>query len=399
MKASGRRAIPRTVWLLGIVSLFTDLSTSIIAGLLPGFLVAQLGATYALVGLIDMVAEGTASFAKLFSGVLSDWVGRRKELAFLGYALSGLAKFLFPIAGNAGTVLGARFADRLGKGIRGAPRDALVADVTPSEVRGAAYGLRQALDEAGSLLGPLIAMALMWLLLGNVQAVFWVACIPAVLSLVILGFGVREEASPRAPDVGKFPLRMDALRALGIRFWLFIAALLILLLPRFTESFYLLRGQELGLPLGLAPALLAVMALMTTFLTAPAGSLSDRIGRWPLLFAGFAALAASHVVLALAGAIWAAFLGAALVGLHLALTQGVLATLVADMVPRKLRGTAFGIFHLVSGIAMLGTWAGGEIWDAWGASVMFWIAAAVTGLGLVALLPFARRRGREVIAE
>ena len=393
------RALHRTVWLLGIVSLFTDLSTSIVAGLLPGFLTTQLGVTVATVALIDAVAESTASFGKLFSGVLSDWVGRRKELALLGYGLSGLGKFLFPIAGNAGMVLGARFADRLGKGIRGAPRDALVADVTPSAVRGLAFGLRQALDEAGSLLGPLIAMALMWLLLNDVQAVFWVACIPAVLSLAVLGFGVRENAAPRAPDAGKFPLRMEALRGLGGRFWWFIAVLLILLLPRFTEAFFLLRGQELGLSQGFAPALLAAVALMTTFLTAPAGSLSDRIGRWPLLFAGFAALAASHVVLALAGAIWAAFLGAALVGLHLALTQGVLATLVADMAPRNLRGTAFGIFHLVSGIALLGTLVGGEIWDAWGSPVMFWIAAAVTGLGLVALLPFARRRGTEAIAE
>jgi MFS family permease len=377
---------------LGIVSLFTDLSTSIVAGLLPGFLTTQLGATVAMVALIDAVAEGTASFAKLFSGVLSDWVGRRKELAFLGYALSGLGKFLFPIAGSAGMVLGARFADRLGKGIRGAPRDALVADVTPAEMRGAAYGLRQALDEAGSLLGPLIAIALMWLLLNDVQAVFWVACIPAALSLIVLGFGVREEAPPRAPEAGKFPLRLEALRGLGGRFWLFIAALLILLLPRFTESFYLLRGQEVGLPQGFAPALLAAVALMTTLLTTPAGSLSDRIGRWPLLFAGFAALAASHVVLALSGTILTAFLGALLCGVHLALTQGVLATLVADMAPDKLRGTAFGIFHLVSGIALLGTLAGGEIWDGWGSATMFWIAAGVTCAGLLALLPFADRR-------
>lgn len=389
MRSGGLRAIPRTVWLLGIVSLFTDLSTSIVTGLLPGFLTTQLGATVAMVALIDAVAESTASFAKLFSGVLSDWVGRRKELAFLGYGLSGLAKFLFPIAGNAGMVLGARFADRLGKGIRGAPRDALVADVTPEEIRGTAYGLRQALDEVGSLLGPLIAIGLMWLLLDNVQAVFWVACIPAALSLIILGFGVREEAQPQAPGADRLPLRIEALRRLGGRFWLFIAALLVLLLPRFTESFYLLRGQELGLAQGLAPALLAAVALMTALLTAPAGSLSDRVGRWPPLFAGFAILAVSHAVLAMAGAIWAAFLGAALFGLHLALTQGVLATLVADMAPPKLRGTAFGIFHLVSGIALLGTLAGGEIWNAWGSSAMFWIAAAVTTVGLVALLPFA----------
>jgi MFS family permease len=388
---SGFRAIPRTVWLLGLVSLFTDLSSSIVYGLLPGFLVTQLGATIAMVALIDAIAEATASFGKLFSGMLSDWVGRRKELAFLGYGLSGLAKFLFPVASSAGMVLGARFVDRLGKGVRGAPRDALVADVTPAEVRGTAYGLRQALDEAGTLLGPLIAMGLMWLLLDNIQAVFWIACVPAAVSLAILGFGVREERRPRLPGVVKFPLRMAAMRGLGRRFWLFIAALLILLLPRFTDAFYLLRGQELGLRQAFVPSLLATTALMTTFLTAPVGRLSDSIGRWPLLFAGFLMLAVSHAVLAEAGSIPVVFLGAALFGLHLALTQGLLATLVADMAPADQRGTAFGIFHLVSGIAMLGTLAAGEVWDAWGAPAMFWLAAAVTALGLVALLPFAGR--------
>src|SRR5262245_9768480 len=345
-----------------------------------------------MVALIDAIAEATASFGKLFSGVLSDWVGRRKELALLGYGLSGLAKFLFPIAASANMILGARFVDRLGKGVRGAPRDALVADVTPAEVRGTAYGLRQALDEAGTLFGPLIAMGLMWLLLDNIQAVFWIACVPAVVSLAILGFGVREEAKPRPPEGERFPLRPQALRGLGARFWLFIGALLILLLPRFTDAFYLLRGQELGLRQAYVPSLLATTALMTTFLTAPVGRLSDRIGRWPLLFGGFFMLAVSHVVLAEAGSVPVVFLGAASFGLHLALTQGILATLVADMAPAEQRGTAFGIFHLVSGVAMLGTLGAGELWDAWGAPAMFWTAAVVTCIGLVALLPFVRRR-------
>lgn len=395
MTASGFRSVPRTVWLLGLVSLFTDLSSSIVYGLLPGFLVTQLGATYAMVGLIDFIAEGTASFGKLFSGVLSDWLNRRKELALFGYGLSGLAKFLFPVAGSAGAVLVARFVDRLGKGIRGAPRDALVADVTPAEVRGTAYGLRQALDEAGTLLGPLIAIGLMWLLLDNIQAVFWVACIPAVVSLAILAFGVREERRARPPEADGFPLRPAAMRGLGRRFWLFIAVLSILLLARFTDAFYLLRGQELGLRQAYVPALLATTALMTTFVTAPVGHLSDRIGRWPLLFAGFLLLAVSHGVLAAAGSVAIVFLGAALFGLHLALTQGLLATLVADMAPADQRGTAFGIFHFVSGVAMLGTWAAGGVWDAWGPAAMFWTAAVVTAIGLVALLPFALRPSAE----
>jgi len=382
------RALHRTVWLLGFVSLFTDLSSSIIYGLLPGYLVAHFGATVAMVALIDAVAEGTASFAKLFSGVFSDWIRRRKELALLGYGLSGLGKILFPIAAGAGGILLARFVDRLGKGIRGAPRDALVADVTPPELRGAAYGLRQSLDEAGTLLGPLVAMGLMWLFVNDVQAVFWIACIPAILSLAILSLGVREDASAVQSAEG-FPLHPDALRRLGIRFWLFIAVLLLLLLPRFTDAFYLLRGQELGLPLAVAPALLAAMSLMTTLLTAPVGHLSDRIGRWPLLIAGFALLAVSHAVLASAGSIALVFVGASLFGLHLALTQGLLAALVADLAPADLRGTAFGLFHLVSGIAMVGTLAAGILWDFWSSSAMFWIAAAVTVAGILALLPFA----------
>jgi len=382
------RALHRTVWLLGFVSLFTDLSSSIIYGLLPGYLVAHFGATVAMVALIDAVAEGTASFAKLFSGVFSDWIRRRKELALLGYGLSGLGKILFPIAAGAGGILLARFVDRLGKGIRGAPRDALVADVTPPELRGAAYGLRQSLDEAGTLLGPLVAMGLMWLFVNDVQAVFWIACIPAILSLAILSLGVREDASAVQSAEG-FPLHPDALRRLGIRFWLFIAVLLLLLLPRFTDAFYLLRGQELGLPLAVAPALLAAMSLMTTLLTAPVGHLSDRIGRWPLLIAGFALLAVSHAVLASAGSIALVFVGASLFGLHLALTQGLLAALVADLAPADLRGTAFGLFHLVSGIAMVGTLAAGFLWDVWSSSAMFWIAAGVTVAGIAALLPFA----------
>jgi MFS family permease len=382
------RVLHRTVWLLGIVSLFTDLSSSIVYGLLPGYLVAHFGATVTMVALIDAVAEGTASFAKLFSGVLSDWIRRRKELALLGYGLSGLGKILFPIAAGAGGILLARFIDRLGKGIRGAPRDALVADVTPPELRGTAYGLRQSLDEAGTLLGPLAAIGLMWLFVDDVQAVFWVACIPAVLSLAILGLGVREDAGAVQSADG-FPLHPAALRRLGSTFWLFIAVLLLLLLPRFTDAFYLLRGQELGLPLAMAPALLAAMSLMTTLLTAPIGHLSDSYGRWPLLIAGFALLAASHAVLATAGAIWMVFAGAALFGLHLALTQGLLAALVADLAPADLRGTAFGVFHLVSGVAMIGTLAAGWLWDVWSSSAMFWTAAAVTVAGLGALLPFA----------
>lgn len=385
--------MPRTVWLLGIVSLFNDLSSSLVFGLLPIFLVVELGATVTAVALIDGIAEMTASFGKIFSGALSDWIGRRKGLTVLGYGLSAAAKLLFPIAASPAAVFAARFFDRLGKGVRGAPRDALVADVTPVDLRGAAFGLRQSLDEAGTLIGPLAATGLMLLFANDMRLVFWVACVPALVSIAILAAGVRE--APRAnqarPPV--FPLHVAELRRLGGPFWLLCAALLVLLLPRFSNVFYLLRGQSLGLSAAHVPLLLSAMSLMTTFLTAPAGRLSDRIGRRPLMIGGFALLIAAHLVLAQAGGPALVFVGAALFGLHFATTEAVLAALVADMSPADLRGTAFGVFHLVSGIAILiGSLAAGWLWDSIGAANMFLIAAGVSALGVLMLLALSRRK-------
>ncbi len=388
MVGGGFRALPRTVWLLGFTSLFTDLSSSLIYGLLPLFLVSDLGASVLVVALIDGVAEATASFGKIYSGMLSDWLGRRKGLAVLGYALSGVAKLLFPIATSAGGILLARFVDRLGKGVRGAPRDALVADVTPPPLLGAAYGLRQSLDEAGTFLGPLAAAALMFLFAGDVRLVFWVACIPAVVSVAILVIGVREPER-RTERAAESPLRLAAARRLGRGFWLFIAALFVMFLPRFTDAFYLLRGQTLGLAPAQVPLLLAAMSAMTTFLTAPLGRWSDRVGRRLPVLIGFALLLLSHAVLAAAWTPAVVFVGAALFGLHFALTQAVLAALVVDLAPADLRGTAFGVFHLMSGLAILiGSSAAGWLWDAAGPAAMFGVAAAVTGAGLLVILPF-----------
>jgi len=382
----GFRALPRAVWLLGFTSLFTDLSSSLIYGLLPLFLVRDLGASVLVVALIDGVAEATASFGKIYSGVLSDRLGRRKGLAVLGYALSGAAKLLFPIATSAGGILLARFVDRLGKGVRGAPRDALVADITPPPLLGTAYGLRQALDETGMFLGPLAAAGLMLLFAGDIRLVFWLACLPAIVSIAILVIGVREPER-RAESVSGSPLRLTAVRRLGRGYGLFIAALFVMFLPRFTDAFYLLRGQTLGLAPAEVPLLLATMSTMTTFFTAPLGRWSDRIGRRLPVLIGFALLLLSHAVLAAAGTPALVFVGAALFGLHFALTQAVLSALVADLAPADLRGTAFGVFHLMSGLAILvGSSAAGWLWDAAGAGAMFAAAAGVSLLGLLAFL-------------
>lgn len=389
------RALPRTIWLLGVTSLFTDLSSSLVYALLPAFLVGHLGASVLLVGLIDGIAEATASFGKIYSGALSDWLGRRKGLAVLGYGLSGFAKLLYPIATGAGGILLARFVDRLGKGIRGAPRDALVADVTPPPLLGAAYGLRQSLDEAGTLIGPLAATALMLLFANDARLVFWIACLPAVASVLILGFGVREEGRSRAMTPRRvMPLRLADMQRLGRGYWLLIVALCIMFLPRFTDAFYLLRGRELGLADAEVPLLLAAMSAMTTFLTAPFSRWSDRVGRRLPIIVGFLLLLASHAVLAAAWTPALVFAGAVLFGLHFALTQAVLAALIADLAPADLRGTAFGVFHLMSGLAILvGSAAAGWLWDYVGAGAMFAAAAAVSAIGLLAFLfmPTVRR--------
>lgn len=380
------RALPRTIWLLGFTSLFMDTSSELIHSLLPLFLVSGLGASALAVGLIDGLAEAAASFTKIASGALSDWLRHRKWLAVFGYGLSALTKPLFPLAAGAEAVFAARLFDRLGKGIRGAPRDALVADVTPAELRGAAYGLRQGLDTVGALAGPLLAAALMWLFAGDMRAVFWVACIPAILAVLVLAIGVPE---PRIAQDGPrpFPLHRSELARLGRGFWLFAGAIMLLLLPRFSEAFLLLRGQERGLGAAQVPLVLAAMNLVAALVSAPAGRLSDRVGRRGLILLGFAVLLLCHVTLSAAATPALVFVGAALWGLHLGVTQGVLSAFVADLAPADLRGTAFGVFHLVSGLAILvGSLAAGWLWDHIGAAAMFAMAAGVGGAGLLAFL-------------
>jgi MFS family permease len=381
--------MPRTVWALGFVSLFMDLSSEIIHALLPLFLTVGLGASVALVGLIDGVSEATASISKVFSGWLSDRTGRRKPLILLGYGLGALSKPLFPLAGSPGVVLGARFADRIGKGLRGAPRDALIADVTPPEIRGRAFGLRQAMDTVGAFLGPLLAMGLMIVFANDFRSVFWVALIPAVLSVICVLVGVEDAPKPagEAPP----PIRMADLKALRRPFWSIVGIGVVFTLARFSEAFLILRAADFGLPIALAPLVLVAMNIVYSAGAYPAGALADRYRPRGLLIAGMAVLIAADLLLAFGTGLFAVFAGIALWGAHMALTQGLMSKLVADAAPSNLRGSAFGLFNLASGVAMLvASVAAGLLWDALGPAATF-IAGAVFATLTLLLLALRRR--------
>lgn len=383
--ATTRRArLPRGIWALGFVSLFMDISSEMIHALLPVFLVTVLGASTATVGLIEGIGEGTASISKLFSGWLSDRLGKRKALTVIGYGLGALSKPLFAMAPSASWVLFARFSDRVGKGIRGAPRDALVGDLAPPALRGAAYGLRQSLDTVGAFAGPLLAMALMALFADDFRLVFWFAVVPGVMAVTILVIGVREPARAGPAAAPRVPLRGKELRALGGPFWGVVAVGTVLTLARFSEAFLILRAEDKGLPLTLVPMILVVMNAVYAASAYPLGALSDRANRRAVLAGGFAVLIIADVVLALAPNVWIVLGGAALWGLHMGMTQGLLATLVADTAPLALRGTAFGLFHLVTGIALLAASViAGALWDWIGPSATFVGGAAFAATGLI----------------
>jgi MFS family permease len=385
------KAVPRGVWTLGFVSLFMDVSSEMIHGLLPVFLVNVLGASAIALGLVEGIAESTASITKVFSGTLSDWLGKRKLLTGLGYALGAASKPLFALAPSVSWVLFARFSDRIGKGVRGAPRDALVADITPANLRGAAYGLRQGLDTVGAFAGPLFAVALMRLTRNDFRFVFWVAVLPALVSVAVLVFGVTEPGRPHRLGGARRALRFAGVRQLSRSYWLVVAVGAILTLARFSEAFLVLRVTSLGLPFALAPLSLVVMNLLYASSSYPMGTLSDSIDRRLVVVVGFGVLILADLVLAAARGPWVALLGVGLWGLHMGMTQGLLGALVADTAPESLRGTAFGVFHLVSGIAMLiASVLAGVLWERLGAPVTFLAGAAFTSLGLAGMIVVAR---------
>ena len=388
---SRRSAIPLGVWALGGVSLLMDTSSEMIHALLPVYLVTVMGASMETVGVIEGVAEATAQIVKVFSGALSDWLGQRKLLAGLGYGLAAISKPVFPLASSIGWVAAARFIDRIGKGIRGAPRDALIADITPAEVRGASFGLRQALDTVGAFLGPLIAIAVMAATGGSFRVVFWVAVIPAALCVLLLVTAVKEPESSRRPGEVRPPISLAALRQFGSAYWVVVAVAALFTLARFSEAFLVLRVQGLGLPATLAPLTLVVMNVVYAAASYPAGALSDRLDRMTVAAIGFYLLIAADLVLAFAGGLAAAALGVALWGLHMGLTQGVLSALVADAAPADQRGSAFGVFNFVSGVAaLIASLVAGGLWDAIGPGATFLAGALFCAVALVALSLAAR---------
>jgi MFS family permease len=385
-----RPRIPAGVWVLGFVSLLMDISSEMIHSLLPLFLVGTLGVSVLAVGVIEGLAESTALISKVFSGALSDYLGRRKGLAVFGYALGALSKPAFALAQGVGVVVVARFVDRVGKGLRGAPRDALLADITPPSIRGAAFGLRQSLDTVGAFAGPLLASGLMLAWAGDFRAVFWVAAIPGFLAVVLLVVGLHEPGRER-PRGAVNPIRREALARLGRRYWRVVAIGAVFTLARFSEAFLVLRASQLGVPVAGVPLVMVAMNLVYAASAYPFGKLSDRVDHGTLLAAGLAVLIAADLVLALAGG-WAALgLGVALWGVHMGMTQGLLAAMVADTAPADLRGTAFGVFNLLSGIAMLLASAiAGLLWQVFGSVFTFAAGAAFAALALVGMA-MARR--------
>lgn len=379
-------AVPRTVWMLGLVSLFMDLSSEIVHALLPLFLTTTLGVSVAMVGLIDGIAEATASISKVFSGYISDRIGRRKPLILLGYGLGALSKPFFALAGSAPVVLGARFADRIGKGLRGAPRDALVADVTPQAIRGRAFGLRQSLDTIGAFAGPLLAMVLMAAFADDMRRVFWIAVIPAVLAVLCVIFGVQEPRDHEQQDPVRPPITFADLRKFDRPFWIVVAIGVVFALARFSEAFLILKASGEGLPLTFAPAVLVVMNVVYALGAYPAGIASDKYPAQILLGWGLAFLILADLVLALWPGLIGAFFGIALWGLHMALTQGLMAKLVADRAPLALRGSAFGLFNLGNGLAMLvASLLAGLLWDRFGANSTFFAGAGFAIAALIGL--------------
>jgi MFS family permease len=367
-----------------------------IHALLPIYLVTVLGTSTLTVGFIEGIAEATASITKVFSGALSDWLGRRKLLAAIGYGLAAFTKPVFPLANTVGWVVAARFVDRIGKGIRGAPRDALIADLAPPALRGAAFGLRQSLDVAGAFVGPLVAIGLLWLTANNMRRVFWVAVLPAFAAFALIVFAVHDP--PRSADATRVrqPLSRAELARLPSAYWWIVGISAVFTLARFSEAFLVLRAQQLGLVLTLIPAVFVVMNLVYSLSSYPIGVLADRFDRGALLALGFAVLVAADLVLARVGGMVGLAVGVVLWGLHMGMTQGLLAAMVADVAPESLRGTAFGVFNLVGGVAMLAASViAGALWDAYGSRTTFVAGAVFAALalsGLLTLLGYRRRR-------
>ncbi|AET93759.1 major facilitator transporter (plasmid) [Burkholderia sp. YI23] len=382
--ATDRARIPRTVWALGFVSLFMDLSSEMVHALLPIYLVTTMGMSVTALGALEGAAEATAMIVKVFSGSLSDWLGRRRGLLLFGYGLAALSKPLFPLADTAAVVVAARLIDRFGKGVRGAPRDALVADIAPPAIRGACFGLRQSMDTIGAFAGPLLAIALMLALSDQIRTVLWFAAVPAFIAVAVILFCVREPERLSAPRAFSSPLHWRAMREFSGRYWYVVAIGASFTLARFSEAFLVLRAQQSGLGLAWIPAVMVVMSLAYALSAYPVGVLSDRWNRRALLACGLVLLIAADLLLAAGTSMTALFAGVAVWGLHMGFTQGILAAMVAESAPPALRGTAYGVFNLASGVCMvLSSAIAGWIWDRSGASATFFAGAVFALIPLV----------------
>ena len=384
---SSWRDIPRGIWALGFVSMFMDISSEMIHALFPLYLVTVLGASMVTVGFIEGIAEATALITKVFSGAISDWLGRRKLLVVIGYGLAAFTKPVFPLASSIEWFVGARFVDRIGKGIRGAPRDALIADIAPEHIRGASFGLRQSLDTVGAFVGPSLAIGLMLLTMNNFTLVFWIAVIPAFVALALVVYGVEEPKKTATTKDAKPRMHLSDVKRLSHSFWVVVGIAVIFTLGRFSEAFLILKAQNVGMPIAIVPVIMVVMNIVYAVVSYPAGVLSDRIGRNGILFVGIGMLVVADLILAFGTTVPVVLLGVVFWGAHMGLTQGLLATLVADTAPQDLRGTAFGMFNLASGVAMLAASViAGGLWDVYGPRMTFLAGAAFTGIALLGLL-------------
>lgn len=384
---SSYKLIPHSIWALGFVSLFMDISSELVHSLLPLFMVTTLGASVTIVGVIEGIAEATALIVKIFSGTLSDYLKKRKLLTLIGYGMAAITKPLFPLADSIGSVLTARFIDRVGKGIRGAPRDALISDIAPPSIRGACFGLRKSLDTVGAFIGPLLAILFMWLFDNNIREVLWIAVIPAILCVTILIIGVKEPEIPIDATIEKVPFRIFDIRHVGSDYWHIITIAGTLTLARFSEAFLVLKALDTGISLAFAPMVMVLMNIIFSLAAYPAGMLSDRINHKIILLIGISFLIAADIMLGFAENIGMLAIGIILWGLHMAFTQGLFATMVAQTTPQRLRGTAYGVYNLVCGIAMLlASIIAGILWDQYGPSATFFAGALLTSFSLIGLL-------------
>ena len=385
MRSNGKHPliIPKNVWALGIVSLLMDLSSEMILSILPIFLVTGLGVSVLTLGLIEGFAEGAASIIKAFSGMLSDYLKKRKILIVIGYGLSTLTKPFFALASTATWIFTARFVDRLGKGIRGAPRDSLIADSTSTKIRGTAYSLRQSLDTLGALLGPIIAIIILYLTTNNFRFVLWFAVIPAVLCIVVLIFGVKETTLKKNVLKKKSYFLFKNFSKITPVIWLFFLTVFILNLGHFSEAFLLLRSQEIGLKVSFIPIVFVVMNVAYAIVAVPFGHLADKVGFFIPIVCGFLILVLSNIILALTNGIEWMFAGIIFWGIHLGMTQGLLLAMVAQLSPLELRGTSFGLFHAITGVALLiASLIAGYLWQYYNSGLIFIVSAIITSVGI-----------------